>query len=75
MATNPATQLDLTETRGPELLIVTWIFTSLTIIVVSLKLYTRTSILHALAIDDFFIFLSAVSLPGSHNGINCSLFV
>lgn len=53
--------LDLTETRGPELLVVTWIFTALTIIIVSLKLYTRTSILHALGIDDFFIFLSAVS--------------
>ncbi|GAM84863.1 hypothetical protein ANO11243_028650 [Dothideomycetidae sp. 11243] len=46
--------------RGPELLAVIWVFTSLTIIVVALKAFTRAHVLHALGWDDFFIFFSAV---------------
>ena len=49
------------DTRGPELLIIIWIFTVITILVVALKLFTRAHILHALALDDLFIFFSAVS--------------
>lgn len=50
------------QNRGPEILAVSWVFTSLAIIVVSLKLFTRTYILHGLGWDDFFIFLSLVSI-------------
>ncbi|CAG8977286.1 hypothetical protein HYALB_00012978 [Hymenoscyphus albidus] len=62
MATVQQVALDLTESRGPDILVISWIFTILTVIVVSLKLFTRASILNALAIDDFFIFVSAVSI-------------
>ncbi|KAK9424385.1 putative Integral membrane protein [Seiridium unicorne] len=46
--------------RGPELLIITWVFTALAIILVALKLFTRQRFLQGLGWDDFFIFLSLI---------------
>lgn len=46
--------------RGSELLAIIWIFTVLAVITVSLKIFTRAQILHALGVDDIFIFISLV---------------
>ncbi|KAI1633662.1 hypothetical protein F4809DRAFT_622384 [Biscogniauxia mediterranea] len=48
------------EDRGPELLAIIWVFTSLAIIAVLLKFVSRAHILHALGWDDFFILLSVI---------------
>ena len=48
------------QNRGPELLAVTWTFTSFAVLVVTLKIYTRVNILRDLALDDFFVFFSLV---------------
>jgi hypothetical protein len=61
MTTSVNSTVNLAENRGPELLIIIWIFTVLTILVVGLKLFTRVNILHAFGFDDFFIIISTVS--------------
>ncbi|OTB02432.1 hypothetical protein M426DRAFT_322709 [Hypoxylon sp. CI-4A] len=48
------------ENRGPELLAVIWVFTTISMVTVGLKLLARAHVLHALGWDDFFIFFSAM---------------
>ena len=47
--------------RGPELVAVTWAFTTLASIIVSLKIFTRVKILQELALDDLFTVFALVS--------------
>lgn len=49
------------DNRGPELVVVTWIFTALATVVVGLKIFTRVKIMKEPALDDFFTILSLVS--------------
>lgn len=46
--------------RGPTLVIVIWILTVLALIVVSIKIYTRITIIREPALDDFFTGLAVV---------------
>ncbi|KIW01184.1 uncharacterized protein PV09_07466 [Verruconis gallopava] len=48
----------LQESRGPQVNIIAWVFTGIAIIIVALKLFTRSQITRKLGWDDFFIFLS-----------------
>ncbi|KAK6206642.1 hypothetical protein LQW54_007594 [Pestalotiopsis sp. IQ-011] len=48
------------DNRGPELLGLIWIFTTVSIATVALKLFTRRRFLQGLGWDDFFIFLSLI---------------
>ena len=54
----PPTEGD--QNRGPELVVVTWVFTALASITVSLKLFTRVKIIKETALDDVFTILSLV---------------
>lgn len=48
------------QNRGPRLVIVIWLLTSLALIVVSVKIYTRIKIIREPALDDFFTVVSVV---------------
>ena len=48
--------------RGQDLVIVTWVFTTLALVIVGLKVYTRIKILREPALDDVFTVLAVVSL-------------
>lgn len=56
--------------KGPMVVTVMWIFTTLTWIFVCLRLYTRHFILHQIGIDDHVYFLSGVS---PSNGARASI--
>lgn len=56
-----ATDVNLSESRGTEVNVITWVFTGIAIATVSLKLFARVQTLKRLGWDDFFIFLSLVS--------------
>jgi hypothetical protein len=49
-------------TRGPALAIVNYIFISITVVVVALRLYTRIAIKRWFGIDDVFIIVALVSI-------------
>ncbi|KAI9839333.1 MAG: hypothetical protein M1837_002218 [Sclerophora amabilis] len=51
----------LAENRGPTLITVGWIFTSLAIVVVVLRLFTRFRLTRNSGLDDYFIIASLVS--------------
>ena len=76
MATPTSTSAEIaalaSEDRGTQLLAIIWVFTALAVITVSLKLFTRFHVLHALGLDDFFIFLSLVCAQDILYG-DCSL--
>ena len=57
-ATLPRSGVD----RGPEILAIIWTFTTLALVVVSLKIFTRYKIVHDTGLDDFLVFLSMVRL-------------
>lgn len=48
------------ENRAPELLAVLWTFTTLALVVVLLKVYTRVKIIRETGLDDFLILFSMV---------------
>lgn len=50
------------ENRGPELVVVIWVFTALATVMVCLKVFTRVKIIKEPALDDFIIILSLVSI-------------
>ncbi|KAI1259430.1 hypothetical protein F5Y18DRAFT_296648 [Xylariaceae sp. FL1019] len=65
-ATTASPPLDLSESRGTEVNIVAWVMTGLAVVVVGLKLFTRSRITRVLDWSDFFIFLSlALSIVAS----------
>ncbi|KAL8898810.1 MAG: hypothetical protein Q9207_006523 [Kuettlingeria erythrocarpa] len=45
---------------GPQLVIIVWVFASLSLVVVSIKTWTRFRILHKSGLEDLFIFLGWV---------------
>jgi len=49
------------QNRGPELLAVTWVFTSVALLVVIAKFYTRVKVLHSTGLDDALVILSMVN--------------
>jgi len=49
------------QNRGPELLAVTWVFTSVALLVVIAKFYTRVKVLHSTGLDDVLVILSMVN--------------
>ncbi len=49
--------------RGPELVAVTWALTALATFAVALRMFTRIRILKDMALDDFYVMLSLVSMP------------
>lgn len=51
----------MTETRGPELIAITSIFTGTAVIVVALRFYAKARTQGALGWDDLFILISIVS--------------
>lgn len=54
------TNVDYSETRGPEVNIVAWVFTGLAIFAVFLRLYARVNVVKKVGWDDFFIVFSLV---------------
>ncbi len=51
------------QNRGPELVAVTWALTALATVVVALRMFTRIRILKDMALDDFYVVISLVSVP------------
>lgn len=49
------------ENRAPELLAVLWTFTTLALVVVLVKVYTRVKIIRETGLDDFLILFSMVN--------------
>ncbi|PKY08615.1 hypothetical protein P168DRAFT_314687 [Aspergillus campestris IBT 28561] len=54
------TNVDFSETRGPEVNIVGWVFTGVAIVAVFLRLYARVKIVKRVGWDDFFIVFSLI---------------
>lgn len=50
------------QNRGPELVAVTWALTAAAAFVVALRMFTRIRILKDMALDDFYVVLSLVSV-------------
>ena len=50
----------MADDRGPELLVISWVFTGLALVTVALKVFYRAHVLK-LGWDDFFILFSLVS--------------
>ena len=53
--------MDLSESRGPLINAIAWIFTGIAIATVALKLFARAHIVKRVGWDDFFIFFSMVT--------------
>jgi hypothetical protein len=54
------TDVDFSESRGTEVNVIAWVFTSIAIATVFLKLFARAQTAKRLGWDDFFIFASLV---------------
>lgn len=52
----------LKQDKGPQLVVITWVFASLAFVVVSIKTWTRFRILHQSGLEDLFVFLAWVSI-------------
>ena len=52
--------VDLTENRQSEILIIAWVMTGAALLTVTTKLFTRLRIIRVIGWDDFFIVLSTV---------------
>ena len=51
----------MSDTKGPLVISVTWVFTSLVIVVVAVRFYVRTKILKHVGPDDWLMLLAAVN--------------
>ena len=54
---------DFDHNRARGGVVIGWVLTSIGLVVVSLRLYTRAVLTHSIGSDDFFIVIPAVSVP------------
>jgi high-affinity Fe2+/Pb2+ permease len=60
------------DSRGVDVNVIAWVFTGIAIVIVFLKLFTRSQITKKLGWDDIFIFLSLVNIAGHGYGMNAA---